>query len=66
MAEITRNDHILGLMAAGEHPRLAGLDLSGLDLSHLDLHGANLDGADLSECTLHRADLTGSTSRPPI
>ena len=49
MAEITRKELILALIACGtsEYPRLAGLDLSGLDLSMMNLYRADLKHSNL-------------------
>jgi len=58
MAEITREELVLALIGAGDHPRLGGLDLSDLDMTGLDLSGANLGGADLSGADLSMADLS--------
>ena len=64
MAEITRKELALALIAAGDHPRLAGMDLSGLNMRSFDLHGAdlseaNLSGADLRGANLYKAVLRG-------
>jgi len=57
VAEITRKELVLALIAAGQNPRLMGLDLSGLDLSGLALHRANLARANLSHANLIMANL---------
>jgi hypothetical protein len=35
MAELSRKELIVALMASGENPRLAGVDLSALDMTRL-------------------------------
>ena len=64
MAEITREQLILALIAAGPNPRLAGVDLTALDLKRLSLEGANvrganLQGANLQEAILRATNMTG-------
>ena len=64
MAEITRKELILALVAA-DYPRLSGVDLSGLDMRGLHLErasflGANLSGADLRGARLKLARFQGA------